>query len=229
MNESSDIAGMPTVEDPAIARIRGWNRFYKVTVIWLIGWVGLIVEKVVKLDSIPGGLREGFLGGVFVSPFMLILTLPLGWLGSRIGSWKRWRQYQIWFTFALPSLYVLMGIAGALHGRFFPQERFQRIAGVEFPRDARIERCVIDDGVGPFYDWGLVYELTCPAQETYRLVRELKLKERSSSGLSSGRSTTPGGWVADGIWWGNGVREGIYIELQADASRTKLRIYCFTT
>jgi hypothetical protein len=229
MNECPDTTDILAVEDPALARIRGWNRFYKVAVIWVIGWVGLIVEKIVKLDSIMSGLKEGFVMGAFVSPFLLILTVPLGLLGSRIGSWKKWRRHRIWFTFALPSLYVLMGVAGALHGRYFPQGRFQRITGVEFPRGARVERCVIDDGVDPFYDWGLTYELTCPEQETYRLIRELKLEDRSSSYATSGMGSSPSGWVVDGIWWGKGPHRGIYIEVQADASRTKLWISCWTT
>lgn len=228
MSEIPGPADISAAEDPAIpARIRGWNRFYKVAVIWAAGWVGLILEKIVKLDSLEAGLREGGIGGAFASPFMLIITLPLGLLGSRIGSWEKWRRYRLWFTFGLPALYILMGVAGALHGRYFPQARFQRITGVEFPREAKVERCVDDDGLGPFYDWTHIYELSCPAGETERLIREMKLKERSPSGRLAGMSITPpSGWVTNEF---SGTIDGIYIELQTDASRTKLRIVCWTT
>lgn len=209
----------------AVARIRQWNRFYKIAIIWLIGWVGLIVEKMVELDSVPNGLHQGVMGGAFAAPFILILTLPLAWLGSRIGSWKKWRRYRTWFTLALPTLYVLMGVAGALKGCYFPQERFQRITGAEFPQDARVERCIFDNGFGPFYDWSCSYEFSCPAEETERLIREMKLKrDRAPLG------TTSKGWLMTESWrQSEEPRRGIYIQMQTDASRTRVRIFCFTT
>lgn len=218
----------PVVEDSAAGRIRRWNRAYKVAVIWVIGWAALIVEKIVKLDDVMAGLREGFIGGAFVSPFMLILTLPLGWLGSRIGSWEKWRRHRLWFTFGLPTLWVLLGVYGALHERYFPQERFQRITGVAFPRDARVVRFINDDGVGPFYDWGVVYELTCPAEETERIITGMKLDKNNSGGFSSGAGGPAGGWTVDETWSGHGVRDSIFVDLKTDASRTKLWIYCCT-
>ena len=228
------MSGTPEAEEPPLSaqhevaaakRIRRWNRVYKIAVIWLIGWVGLIVEKMVELDSVPNGLHEGLTGGAFVAPFILILTLPLAWLGARIGSWEKWRRYRLWFTLALPSLYVLMGVVGSLKGRYFPQERFQRITGAGFPRDARVERCTFDNGFGPFYDWSCSYEFSCPAEETERLIREMKLKQGTAP-----LGTTSKGWIMAESWrQSEEPKRGIYIQMQTDASRTRVRIYCFTT
>lgn len=217
---------LPTPEEPAaVARIRRGNRFYKIAAIWLIGWVGLIVEKIVELDSVESGLHEGLIGGVFVAPFILILTLPMAWLGSRIGSWEKWRRFRLWFTFALPSIYVLTGVGGALKGRYFPQERFQQITGVAFPRDARLERCVFDTGHSPFYDWSCDYELSCSAEETERLIREMKL-----TGDTATSGTTSKGWIMTESWrQSENPTQEIYIQMQTDVSRTKVRIFCYTT
>ena len=222
---------MPTPSTPedaaAVARIRRWNRFYKIAIIWLIGWVGLIVEKMVKLDSVANGLHEGLLKGAYVAPFLLMLTLPLAWLGAWIGSREKWRRYRLWLIFALPTLFVLIGVAWALKGRYFPQEEFRRITGVEFPRDARIERCVFADGL---VYWTKTYELTCPAEETDRLIREMKLTEDiASHGVATALGTTSKGWIMTESWRGEGASWGIWMEIQTDATRTKLRIICRTS
>jgi hypothetical protein len=219
---------LPTPEEAvAVARIRRWNHFYKIAVIWLIGWVGLIVEKIVNLDSVEAGLRNGLMRGAFVAPFLLIITLPLAWLGSRIGSLEKWRRYRVWFTFGLPSLFVLHGVVGALKERYFPQDEFQRITGVGFPRDARIERCVYDDGRFIYWDW--IYELICPAEETDRLIREMKLEKATSTrGAPPAAGPRSKGWLMTEVWRGEGSSYGIFIQLQTDASHTKLRIHCYT-
>jgi hypothetical protein len=235
MSESPGTNDIPVTEnhlpeDAAAARIRRWNRFYKIAVIWVAGWSSIILEKIVELESLVGGLQHGGLGGAFTSPFLLIITLPLAWLGSRIGSWEKWRKHQLWFTLGLPALFLLLGPAGALHGRAFPQARFHRFTGVEFPREARVERCMIDDGVGPFADPLFIYELTCPAAETDRLIRELKLnKYPSSSGSSSTGSGTPrsrSGWAIAETWSGGDDRYGHFYELRTDATRTRIWLMC---
>ncbi|MCW1923496.1 hypothetical protein OKA05_13105 [Luteolibacter arcticus] len=202
---------------PASAGVRRRNRFYKVAVIWLAGWISIILEKIVDLNSVTTGLRVGWSDGMFVSPFLLILTLPLGLLGSRIGSWARWRRYRLWFTFGLPALFLLLEPAVALHGKAFPQARFQRFTGVEFPRDARVERCIIDDGVGPFYDPSFIYELTCSAEETDRLIRELKLR-RQENAPGSGE-----------VWSGFDDKRGHVFELRTDSRHTRIWLQCVGT
>jgi len=206
---------------------RRWNRFYKIAAIWLLGWVGFIVYKIVSLDHLKNGL-DWIIKGVISASLLLVITVPLAWLGSRIGKRERWRRYRLLLTFALPALFLLMAVGGALKGRYFPQERFKRLTGVEFPRDARVERCVFDDGFGPLFDWYFLCELTCPAGETDRVIRELKLVEippyrepDADEGPPGGGSTGPSRWV-------NGESEKILIRMEADAARTKLRISCFS-
>jgi hypothetical protein len=232
MSEAPITTEIPAAADPAAVRIQKWNRAYKIAVIWLIGWLAIVLEKIVKLDSVAYGLRDGAVGGAFTSPFLLIITLPLAWLGSRIGSWGPWRRYRIWFTFLLPALYAFMGPAGALHERAFPQAQFQRFTGVAFPRDAKVERCIFDDGFGPFYDRLFTYEFTCSVAETDRLIRELKLKKvpggisTVSSSTGAGTVTARSGWLVDEVWSGGEVGRAAFVMLQVDATRTKLRIVC---
>jgi len=214
---------LPTPEEvAAVARIRRWNRFYKVAVIWLICSVGLIVEKIVNLGSVREGLWGGVMASAFTTPFLLIVALPLGWLGSQVGSWRKWRRYRLWITFALPLLFVLVGVGGALKGRYFPQRRFQQITGVEFPRDARMERYVFKNGYSPHPEWSCTYEFICPAEETDRLIREMKL-ERSGPPLAPPSK----GWVMTECWGEDGRSDAMHIELQTDATHTKLWIMCF--
>lgn len=217
----------PVPEDAAaVARIQQWNLAYKVAAIWVIGWFGLILEKMLKLDSIEDGLREGFMRGAFVALTLLVITLPLAWLGARIGSWEKWRRYRLWFTFALPSLYVLAGVMWALYGWYFPQARFKWNTGVEFPRGARMERCVLDDGFGFFDGWTRTYELTCPEAETDRLIEEMQLEEtRWGFGWESPPPISSG-WTSCDTWSGFGADGGIEVQLQTDGSHTKVRIVC---
>ncbi|MEK7952616.1 hypothetical protein [Luteolibacter soli] len=218
----------PVPEDAAeVARIRMWNRFYKIAVIWMIGWVGLILEKMLKLDSVVDGLREGFMKRAFVALLLLVVTLPLGWLGARIGSREKWRRWRLWFTFALPALYVLAVVAWALHGRYFPEGRFKRDTGVEFPREGRMERCVFDDGYGFFDEWGRTYDFTCPAAETDRMVEEMKLKRESWSYVWPTPPPPSSGWTSYDTWNGIGAHGGISVVFQADGSHTKVHILCY--
>ena len=142
----------------------------------------------------------------------MILTLPLAWLGSRIGSWEKWRRYRMWFTLGLPTLYVLMGVAGALRDRCFPERGFQQRTGVEFPRSARMERYVFDEMSGPLHDWNCRYEFSCPAEETERLIREIGLKEDD----------------VPHRWDGGGHVAGVLVGMKTDATRTRVTIYCRT-
>ncbi|HEY1123005.1 MAG TPA: hypothetical protein VGE67_15440, partial [Haloferula sp.] len=95
------------------------------------------------------------------------------------------------------------------------------------PRDARIERCVFADGL---VYWTKTYELTCPVAETDRLIREMKLTEDiASRGVATALGTTSKGWIMTESWQGEGASWGIWMEIQTDTTRTKLRMICRTS
>lgn len=230
MNETTGDLGPPppTPEEAAAIRIRRWNRFYKIAVIWLIICVGLIVEKILNRGSVMDGLRDGFMASAFTAPFMMPVALVLGWVGSLIGRLKPLRRFRLLLTFALPTLITLMGVVEAVRGQCFPEQRFQRLTGVEFPSDARVERYVYDDGWSPFYDWSHTFEISCPAEVTERLIREMHLKRIPATPLMSATGPTSTGWLLTTSWQGDGRKEGHFIELDANATGTKLRIRYFT-
>ncbi|MCW1885233.1 hypothetical protein OKA04_10880 [Luteolibacter flavescens] len=210
----------PPKEDPAIVRTRRWNRFKKILIIFVAGWVSVILEKMVKLDSVISGGAEGFIGGIFIAPFLLIITLPLAVLGSCIGSWKVWKRRRSWFTVGLPVLLLSIDTADVLYWKSRPWEGFEQVTGVPLSRDAKVERWVIDDGYGPLYDSAYTFEFTCSPEETERLIRELKLTKSSS--VSSGRPAAES-------WTGKGLPAGRiqYVQMEMDATRTKLRVLCY--
>lgn len=190
---------------------RSYGRLHTVVVIWLLGWVGFIVYKMVSLGAVERGLKW-LIPGVIPATLLLLITVPLARLGSRIGKRERWRRYRLLLTFGLPVLLLLMPVARALKDRYFPQARFERLMGAEFPRDARVERCAFENGLVPFYGWYFTCELTCPAEETERLIREMKLEEMPVEG-----EPDRGRWVKF-----EGLQRSILVI--TDASRTKVKI-----
>lgn len=190
---------------------RSYGRLHKVVVIWLIGWAGFIGYKMVSLGHVEGGLIW-LIPGVVSATLLLFISVPLARLGSWIGKRERWRKYRLLLTFGLAALPMVLMVAGALKDRCFPAARFERLMRAELPRDGRIERCVFENNFVPLYGWYFTCELTCPAEETERLIREMKLEDTPIEGdPDSGR------WVKfEGL-----QRSTVVI---TDASRTKVKI-----
>ena len=228
MNETTGDLGPPppTPEEAAMIRGRRRNRFYKVVGIWLILCVGLIVEKIVNLGSVEGGLRDGFMTSAFTAPFMMPVAVILGVVGSLIGSLKPLRRFRLLLTFALPALPILVIVGDALYGRYFPEKKFERLTGVELPRDARMDRYVLDTGWSPVHDTSCTFEITCPVEQTDQLLDAMKMKKDPVVQAVSPAGT---GWFVDESWSRSQKRgedeiPTEFLNADMDASRTKLRV-----
>lgn len=188
-----------SMDDPMRQRIQKWNRLYWVGWIWLIGFLGMMAEEMVSGLISMNRLTVALIGSAIGSPFLLLVTVPVGALGWLIGSWRPLRRFQLHLSLLLPLLLCAMGPVSIAWDRVFPAERFARFTGVAFPRDAKVENTTYDHGFGPFADRGYEFLFTCTAEETERLTRELKLDRtrRPPDPLRSSRSglRRPRGWV----------------------------------
>ncbi len=206
--------------------------FFWIGTIWLAGWLGIIVTGAVSNTDVLQGAEMGAMNGIVLSPLMLIVTLPLGLLGWGIGTWNPLRRWRLWISLALPVLLPFSGIVGAAKDRLDPGRRFTRLTGVAFPASAKVVHWEFSGG--GFADLLHTYELICTPEETDRLIRELKLAKNrhgmSSLGWSSGVGTVvgSGAWRIHEVWSGNDAGHADFVEIQLDASRTRLRLICGT-
>jgi hypothetical protein len=217
------------MEDPVPQRIQKWNRSYWVGWIWLIGFLGMIAEEVasgiVSLKRLPDAL----IGSAIGSPFLLIVTIPVGALGWYIGSWGSLRRFQLHLSLLFPILYCAMDPVSITWDRVFPRERFERFTGVAFPTDAKVENTTYDFGFGPFADRGYEFLFTCTAEETERLTRELKLTRTRYGAPKIGTADPEGGWIIEEIWTASDrVGYADFLQLHTDATRTRVRVSCGT-
>lgn len=215
-------------------RITAWNRFYWIATIWLIGWLGIITKQAVSHGSPVEGIKMGAFVGAIVSPFLLILTLPLGLLGWKLATWKPLRRNRLAISLLLPVLFSFMGAAGTAWDRVYPQKRFKSFLGVNFPAGTKMEQCWYE-GTLLFADKRFTFEFECSPEETARLIQELKL---SNTGASSTKFTgaVKGGWLVEEIWSGISLDDGRkgkighadYVELHTDSTRTHVYIVAGT-
>lgn len=203
------------------ARSRAWKRFYWVATVWLIGYLGIIAKQAVSLESPLEGIKEGAIMGAVFSPFMLLTTLPLGWLGIWIASRKSLQRHKLWMSLLLPVLFSFAGAVDAAVDRIRPHKRFERATGAQLPRDARMERCFFE-GTSGIADATYYFEFTCSPEETGRLIRELDLQQDHSPA----GGTRAKAWKVEERW--NRVdldtRGADYVELETNASRTRVLV-----
>lgn len=227
----------PLSRGSQVAKALGWTG-----IIWLIGWLGMIAEQSISWTDTWMGAMNGALIGAFISPFLLIITIPLGLVGLGVGSWRPLRKWRILLSLALPALFSCWGIVGRIVDRFQPERRFTSMTGVRFPDGAKILSAQFRGGL--VADYNYTYVFTCPKEETTRLIRDLKLTKQESGSTSLGWSSgagsriSPGEWTVEEVWSFSGFstdpgkREKAgradFIELQTEATQTKVRLICGT-
>lgn len=216
-------------------RIKGWNRFFWVMIIWIIGWLGIIAKQAVAQYDPLDGAWEGAQVGSVTSPFMLLLTVPLGCLGWKIASrWALLGRHRLALSLLLPTLFSFLGTFEMAYNRAFPQRKFERFTGVRFPFGAKVDGAWYNGMSAPLGDASCVFELTCTSEETERLIQELGLrKDHGVFSTSSRRKPTVGTWKVESIWRANFLEErpkrhADYVELETDESRTRIRLVAGT-
>lgn len=229
------------MEEPiAPARKRRRNFFRWLLVVWLIGWLGMILEQTISWSDPLHGLYNGLLAGGMVSPFLLIYTVPLGTLGWFLGVLRplsrNRRAISFLFAAALPFYFVGTRVVERIN----PGKRFEQLTGVSLPAGVRIEKTTFSGGL--LADLNQQYVLTCSAEDTTKLIQDLNLKPDESGRGRIGGEAPVGSKVAGGDWevhenWiyceDSGDKSGKtrlpdFLQLQTDETRTKVRIVGMT-
>jgi hypothetical protein len=213
-------------EEAISTRVRSRNRFYWLAIVWLIGYLGIIAKQAVAQGDTLHGIQDGVIFGAIASWFMLILTVPLGLIGRAIASWKPLHPHRIWISLLLPVFFSFADVVGVAVDRIHPHRRFEQATGVRFPADATVLSCSFENWGMAFSDATHLFQFTCSPAETERLIRELKLRKNRNPGGGSSRFPRSRGWTVEERWTsGDMERRGVdYIELETDASRTRVRV-----
>ena len=181
--------------------------------------LGNLRKAAVSLESPLEGIKQGAMIGAVFSPFMLLITVPLGWLGVWIASWKPLKPHKLWISLVLPVFFSFVDVVDAAVDRIYPRKRFERATGAQLPRDAKMERCFFE-GTSGLADATYYYEFTCSPEETGRLIRELDLKKDHSSAGGTGAKA----WKTEERWNSGDLRDrgADYVELETNASRSRV-------
>lgn len=165
--------------------------------LWLFAWSAIFLEQVL-INTDPLKHWVSIVTNVF-SPLMLIILVPLGLLGRRIGNLKPFRPYRWWISLALPFALCCWPVLSAARQRIDPAVGFRRYFDARLPENARDLRM---DIYWIFTsDVTAVYSFQCQRQETERLIRELHLRDGDLISLSGAPVTSRGGlYTAIGSW-----------------------------
>ena len=199
-----------------------WWAIRWMVAIWLLGWLGMIAGYAIRNTDVMGGAMIGLLQGTFISPFLLIVNVPLGAVGLAIGKIGKLRSYRTAISLVLASAISIVDIGSAIYQRATPKQALQRWTGVAFPQGATIHRHSYFGG--GLADARYVFVFTCSAEETGRLIRELEL---SGNPFHEAYSRRPEidleVWQPAEDWsQADGKGSADYLELITDSTRTKV-------
>jgi hypothetical protein len=142
--------------------------------LWLLGWLGMCLDRAVAHTDVGEGVMSGLLLGVFLAPLQLLFLVPLAAIGLLLGSWRPLRRWRRWLGLALPVAAILTSVVFGVKDRLEPGRRFERSTQVALPRDARNLKVYWSGGL--LADITDTYTFDCPKAETERLIRELRLR-----------------------------------------------------
>ena len=205
-------------------------------VIWLIGWLGMILEQVISWSDPLHGLYNGLLAGGSFSPFLLFFTVPLGALGWFLGALRPLSSHRRAISFLFAAALPFYFVGTRVVERINPGKRFEQLTGVSLPKGVRIEKTTFRGGL--FADLNQQYALTCSVEDTTKLIQDLSLKLDESGGGCIGGEAAVGSKVVGGDWevhenWiysrdsedkSGETRLPDFLQLQTDETRTKVRI-----
>ena len=183
----------------------------------------MVLANAIHNTDTAKGAMIALIEGAFLSPFLLLVSLPLGLLGLKLGSLGRLRPHRVWISLLFANALWIFGIGSAIYDRANPERALKQWTNVNFPSDATLRSHFFFGG--GFADDRHVFVFTCGPEETERLIRELQL----AGGLlkdwqSEDRpEIAADGWVPAERWYISDLAGSPdYIELITDKTRTKV-------
>ncbi len=171
-----------TEDDLPLRPKRQWVIYWLITLLFM-GWIGMIIWQALAWTDLKKGLHHGVVAGGLVSPFLLLLTVPLGAMGWSFGKMRRFSRYQLAASLIVPAAVVFSPAVSATMDRLQPERRFERFTGVPLPVGMKFEQVTFEGGLFPAnFD---TYIFNCSPTETVALIAVLKLEYRGNGGSGS--------------------------------------------
>jgi hypothetical protein len=201
-------------------RPAAWKHAFWITTLWVMGWLGVILWQGLAWSDMKKGLYHGAMAGLIVSPLLLVITVPLGVLGAWIGKSRPLRRFRRAISLIVPCTAILAPAVSAAIDRAQPERRFERFTGMPLPSGAKIHSAIFD-GSTILADNFDTYLISCSAEDTAGLIRDLKLEYRGDGGRGPiGHSKRPVHEVhsRETTW--------VFVSLYADSTRTLVQLTC---
>ncbi len=126
------------LQDAAIRRARRWWLASWIACVWLIGWCGMIVAEAVSWTDTRAGVMNGLTVGGILSPFLLLVTLPIGLVGMWIGHIRPLRRWRWWISLGAVAGVFLWDLTGRVLDRVDPRRLFEQCFEIRFPEGATL-------------------------------------------------------------------------------------------
>jgi hypothetical protein len=192
---------------------------YRLIALWLMGWIGIIAWQALAWTDLMKGLHHGVIAGGLVSPFLLLLTAPLGAMGWSLGKLRRFSRYQLAASLMVPAAAIFSPAVSALMDRMQPERRFERFTGVPLPAGVKFDQVSFEGGLFPAnYD---KYIFTCSPKDAVGLIGELKLEYRGDGGnepIGASGKTIHEVYSREDSWK--------FVSLYADSTRSVVEVTC---
>ena len=192
---------------------------YWLITLGLMGWIGIIIWQALAWTDLKKGLHHGVISGGLVSPFLLLLTAPLGAMGWSLGKMRRFSRYQLAASLIVPAAVVFSPAVSATMDRLQPERRFERFTGVPLPAGVKFDQVTFEGGIFPSnYD---TYLFTCIPEETSAWNGRLKMEYRGNGG--EGLIGKSGRKVHEIYYWQDTWK---FVSLSTDSTRSVVEVTC---
>lgn len=192
---------------------------YWLITLGLMGWIGIIIWQALAWTDLKKGLHHGVISGGLVSPFLLLLTAPLGAMGWSLGKMRRFSRYQLAASLIVPAAVVFSPAVSATMDRLQPERRFERFTGVPLPAGVKFDQVTFEGGIFPSnYD---TYLFTCIPEETSAWIGRLKMEYRGNGG--EGLIGKSGRKVHEIYYWQDTWK---FVSLSTDSTRSVVEVTC---
>lgn len=192
---------------------------YWLIALGLMGWLGIVLWQAIAWTDLRKGLHHGIVAGGLISPFLVLLTAPLGAAGWALGMIRRFSLHQLAASLIVPAAVILCPAVSALMDRIQPERRFERFTGEPLPSGLKFDQVTFEGGIFPSnHD---TYVFTCAPEETAALIGRLKMEYRGDGG--KGLIGKSGKEVHEVHEWSDTWK---FVNLSTDSTRSVVELTC---
>lgn len=192
---------------------------YWLIALGLMGWLGIVLWQALAWTDLKKGLHHGIVVGGLISPFLLLLTAPLGAAGWALGRIRRFSRHRLAASLGVPAAVILCPAVSALMDRIHPERRFERFTGEPLPPGLKFEQVTFEGGIFPSnHD---TYLFTCNPEETSAWIARLKMEYRGNGG--EGLIGKSGRKVHEMYHWQDTWK---FVSLSTDSTRSVVKVTC---